>query len=379
MGKINWAVLKENKYVRNIYALTLGALFAFCLLEILLQVYNPIPFRIKSDRIVLKANQKIVLSNAKVSGLASVIVHQKNSLGFRGEDPPTDLDNYFSIFSVGGSTTECFYNTQGSDWPNILGNHLKKDFNNVWLNNAGLDGLSTFGELILMNDYVVKLKPKVVYFLVGVNDIEREDLRSYDQNILESEQFSFKNFLKKSEILQLAVNLERAWDAQRRGLISIKMNPRPLDQSETLEISVDQQQSVLNEQREKYLDDYKARLNALIKLCKDNDIEPVLITQPTLLGDAADPETGVLLANVKYKKFNGSLFWRVLELYNEVTRQTGEQAGIKVIDLAREMPKNSIYYFDPVHYTDAGSAKVADIVFNDSRDFLVQKFPQFKK
>ena len=59
---------------------------------------------------------------------------------------------------------------------------------------------------------------------------------------------------------------------------------------------------------------------------------------------------------------NGDLGWEVLELYNDVVRQRGREAGVLVIDLAREMPKNSTYYYDLMHYTNAGAALVADIV-----------------
>jgi hypothetical protein len=35
----------------------------------------------------------------------------------------------------------------------------------VWVNNAGLDGATTYRHPILMEDYVVKLRPQVELFL----------------------------------------------------------------------------------------------------------------------------------------------------------------------------------------------------------------------
>ena len=72
-----------------------------------------------------------------------------------------------------------------------------------------------------------------------------------------------------------------------------------------------------------------------------------------------------------------TLGWEVLELYNDVVRQRGREAGVLVIDLAREMPKNSAYYYDLMHYTNAGAALVADIVAAQLTPFLAKKFPAY--
>jgi len=46
-----------------------------------------------------------------------------------------------------------------------------------------------------------------------------------------------------------------------------------------------------------------------------------------------------------------------------------------VIDLAREMPKNSAYYYDLMHFTNAGAARVADLIDAQLTPFLARKFP----
>ena len=57
----------------------------------------------------------------------------------------------------------------------------QEDITKIWLNNAGLDGHSTFGHIILFKDYIVKLKPKIILFLVGANDVGRNE---YSDNAL---------------------------------------------------------------------------------------------------------------------------------------------------------------------------------------------------
>ena len=106
----------------------------------------------------------------------------------------------------------------------------------------------------------------------------------------------------------------------------------------------------------------------------------MLVTQPVLYGNNVDPTTGVNLAH-KFvaTDMDGATGWQVLELYNDVTRQVGHEQGVLVIDLARQMPKDSRYYFDLMHYTNAGAEKVADLVAAPLTPFLARKFPSYYK
>jgi len=109
-------------------------------------------------------------------------------------------------------------------------------------------------------------------------------------------------------------------------------------------------------------------------------MEPVFLTQPVLYGHGVDELTGINLAALKVAHdMNGDVGWEVLELYNDAVRQKGRETGVLVIDLARQMPKNSVYYYDLMHYTKAGAAQVADIVAAQLTPFLATKFPAYYK
>jgi hypothetical protein len=64
----------------------------------------------------------------------------------------------------------------------------------------------------------------------------------------------------------------------------------------------------------------------------------------------------------------------VVEIYNDITRQVGEEENLLVIELARKMPKSSKYFYDLMHYTNEGAAKVADIIYQDLAPYLRQKY-----
>jgi hypothetical protein len=54
----------------------------------------------------------------------------------------------------------------------------------------------------------------------------------------------------------------------------------------------------------------------------------------------------------------------VLELYNDVVRNIAAAHQVGLIDLKREMPKRTEYYYDLYHFTNAGCQKVAEIIYN---------------
>lgn len=165
---------------KNLKALLFGCVVALLLCEIVLRIYNPFATYTRHGKLVLPANQKTVFENKWISQLDKKINYSRNSLGFRGTEPVDSIHKLNSIITIGGSTTECRFLSDSTTWPFLLGEHLKDSIPNLWLNNAGIDGHSTFGHLLLLKEYVLKLKPKYVLFLTGVNDVETEQPVSFD-------------------------------------------------------------------------------------------------------------------------------------------------------------------------------------------------------
>lgn len=366
------------KFLKNLSVLAVSIFFSLIILELFLRVYNPIPTRIKGGKIILPINQVYNIKNDSIPGLDPVIKHTKNSLGFRGEEKPVDFDKSLSIIAVGGSTAEEYYVSDDKTWPYLLEQNLKNNFNNVWVNNAGLDGHSTFGHQILMEDYLINIKPKVIIYLVGINDIERSDLNTgFDNKLLRNSYASWKDWLsKKSEVVNLVFNFIRARNARQHGLSDTGFD---LSKTGTIALSAETMQSELLKQNA-YLPGYKDRLEKLIQTTRTNGIEPVLITQPLLWGVGKDPVTGLDLETAKINNArNGRLYWQIMELYNNQTRQVAAETKTVLVDLARQLPKSSEYFYDGIHYTNAGAAKIAGIVSADLKIYLKDKYNSFSK
>lgn len=362
------------KIYKNTLAVGIGLIIAFVLVELILRIFHPFDFRVKGSEIVLAANQEFMMANDFIPKLDDTIFHTKNSLGFRGEEPPKDWKNTTTMITVGGSTTECYYLSDDKTWQAEINRRLSPIVPNFWINNAGLDGHSTFGHEVLMRDYIVKLKPDYVLFLVGINDVATADFESFDRLAMKKiNTQSVGGFVKSlanySETIGLVFNFYRFYIAYEKGLLH---NNIEIEKLKTIEITEAKRTEILEKHQTEFLENYKNRLNNLVKICKDNGIQAVLITQPQIIGDTIDATTGTDLSKIEYQDMNGSTGWAVLELYNDVTRQVAENQNIKLIDLAQKLPKDSRYFYDFTHYTNEGAAKVGEIISEDLRTTTLQ-------
>lgn len=358
-----------KKLLGNLLVLGLGCLVAILLLEVFLRWAQPIPSRIKGDEIVLPHNRLYQFTNPGYAGLDSMITHRKNGLGFRGPNVPDAWDSSLTVMAVGGSTTECYLISDGNDWPALVGDELRPAYPQIWVNNAGLDGHSTFGHQLLLNDYILPLKPDLVLFLLGANEVGRTDLDQYDKAQLKQNLPAWKRTLYHSEIVNLVLNLQRAAKADALDLSHQYLDLQTLEHRPTDTLAVRTQ----IESDSTTLQSYHARIQRLIDSCRIHDIQPILITQPSLLGAGVDPDTQVDLATVDWQEGNGAAYWWRLEAYNQVLRETALQNDLLCIDLANLLPKRSLYFYDVIHYTNAGSKAVSKIIAEKLAAYLASQ------
>src|SRR3712207_5892098 len=124
--------------MRWVKILSLQAAIAFVLLEVLLRFYNPIGARVRGSDIVLPVNHVYRFDNGDaVRKLDRHTVHTRNSLGFRGPEPPRDFADRLTVVTIGGSTTESLFLNDGRTWTDAMARRLEPHFPRLWVNNAG--------------------------------------------------------------------------------------------------------------------------------------------------------------------------------------------------------------------------------------------------
>jgi lysophospholipase L1-like esterase len=335
-------------------------LFVVVALEALLHIYNPIPFRVRGNRIDLRRHQVFTVRIPGATKVDPVVQYRTNALGFRGPEPPADFDRHLSIVAIGGSTTGCFLLNDADTWPDQLHRRLGDRFPTLWTNNAGIDGQSTYGHLVLLRDYVSQIRPNVALFLVGLNDVALAAANWFDEKAsapaLTVRETLTEWFVSHTELVALAQNAWRARQAQRYGLATSEMRyaDLPVWTGHSGE---------LEERSRHFRPAFEQRVVELVRASRAARIEPVLITQPALYGEVADPSTGIDFSNRRVNDFaNGDEAWRALENYNDATRRVAERENVLLIDLARRLPRDSRYYSDLVHFSKTGAGEVAEIV-----------------
>ncbi|MEO5377097.1 MAG: SGNH/GDSL hydrolase family protein [Magnetococcus sp. DMHC-6] len=370
---------------KNMVALLIGLIVSFLIAEVVVRYFYADKIRIRGEKLSLARNLRMVIDNHTIPGLDPVVLHSKNSLGFRGPPLPEHPDAYYKIITVGGSTTESTYISDGKTWPDLLTKKIETNFKNIWLNNAGLEGHSTFGHKILLEDsFFREIHPQMILFLIGINDMRRSDLVIGDQRTLKQHdtpwielplEMQVRTILFQivdhSELSNFLLNLYRYLKAKRQGIIhhTIDVKQLPLQ-----ELPTQHYKEVLASNAE-LVTKYQERVLHLIHLSREMKSVPVFITQPSLLGCETDTDTGVNLAQVRVGQDNGCLRWQELELYNDALRKLSRQQSVYLIDLAKEFPHRSSYFYDFYHFNNAGSEAVANIISQRLHAILEKEIP----
>lgn len=363
-----------NKTIRKkLQAIGLGIFAGILLCEAVLRIYNPIPSSVKNGKLLLPANQHKIFTNNWISKLDKKIYYSKNSMGFRGPELPAQAQGLISLITVGGSTTECKYLSDSCTWPARLYEKLHKENPAVWLNNAGIDGHTTFGHLLLVKEYILKIKPRYVILMTGVNDVELDQPDEFDRMTEKkintgSAKLFLKSLVSHTELGRSFMNYYQLRVSYKKGLIHREINLKDLVDNPLPDSVITKK---LDSQKP-YLLAYHQRIDSIISICLRAGIIPILVTQPSLYGSYVDPVTNVSVGNNWFykdpKRENCLLMEKVLESYNDVLRSFTTKAA--VIDLAATMPKNSSYFYDFTHATNAGAEKMADLLFTELRKFI---------
>ena len=242
-------------------------------LEVALRIYNPFPFRVRGDRIVLPVHQSYTFTHEGAKKLDPVNHVTKNSLGFRGPEPPRDWSRWLTILTIGGSTTECLFLSDGKTWTDQLARRVAAVRPDAWINNAGLEGHSTFGHLVLLRDFVVSMRPSVAIFLIGTNDMSLASERPIDRALnpenLSAGHRALTFAADHSEIGAVAENLVRMARTHRAHLGDGELH---LAETKTRDVDDAAAARMLDDHQSKYLGDYARRIEAMLDLCRKNGI-----------------------------------------------------------------------------------------------------------
>ncbi len=347
------------KLTSKIFRWTLLILLA---VEITLHFYNPFIRKNTVDTYLIAPNRKVGMRNIAASNnLVQDITVSTNNLGFRGE--PLNEQKTKRIFCIGGSTTECPYLGDGEDWPNQLSKSLKTKDSNIWLNNAGLQGLNSDAYVNLIKKHILPLKPSTLIIMCGLEDINahnNDTKSSANENWL----LRFYHFLEIPKTIQSLISKPQVEDKN-----SVFHKYLDLPKSEQM-VMKDSQILYCIAKEQIALAHYQSNLQKVIDLCKEDHIQLILISQAILFGDEKDLVTNVDLGLVKTGNINGKTEALILKQFNKVTYELSQKNDVPFINLSARLPKDSRFFYDGYHFSNEGSAIVSDIIFNEIKDLV---------
>lgn len=299
-----------------------------------------------------------------------------NNYGFRHNDDINPERDEFSIYAIGGSTTQGYDYPYEESWCQVvekkLENHTNKPIN---VYNGGTAGAAMFDHIALLQNRVVHLDPDMVILFSGINDLNvllgDNNLHRFDDIHESSELVNWpKLLLGKSAIFRLAHNARKKFRSNTPLLKDIpEREHRPIPDSMPIQFSDHLLPPLMTEQLPLGKHDsvdfeyYKKMVTSFVGICKANDIPLVLMTQPTTW---TSKDTTLLKYHWMHKnkefKFPKEFMQGSMDKMNGDVTKIASTHEVPVIPLDQQMPKTGEYFYDDCHFTPKGSVFVGETV-----------------
>ena len=210
----------------------------------------------------------------------------------------------------------------------------------------------------MMKHVVPKVKPDMIVFLTGINDLglSLKPDRFYDGTPYEEVKPIYWVFTK-SRLLQILYSWKQVFSGEAvlvsQGHTNLVLKEMSQSESTFSEGFVDELISI---------NEYENNLREIIRLGREQNVKMLFMTQPTLFADNDKWSTvegkTAWLNNQEYY-ISARTVYRMLDVFNDKMIEVCEDENVEYFDLASYMPHDSRYYYDSVHFNDRGASFVA--------------------
>ena len=271
---------------------------------------------------------------------------------------------------LGASTTECRYVEEENRFPCQVGMLLEQGLNaKINSYNAARSGNHSLHSIDILLNKVLPVRPQVAIMMHNINDLvillyehsywHKNSARSVIIDINQEIVSNFFKILRDRYIPNLAAALHNlSHNVRLLSKSKQKSGPAPAQD----EFAALRNQQVVIDQA-KLAEEFEMNLQTFIYCCRARKITPVLMTMASRLKAVPDKVIGdgfkiqEAKMGLPYLKFK-----ELFDMFNDSIRQKAAGNNVLLIDLAREIPQEKEFLYDVVHYTDAGSRRVTEIV-----------------
>lgn len=360
----------KKAFFANIILFIISALICLFILELVLRIISSAnPFH---PALALRPYNKMRLC-VDLDGVSRAAIHSTNKWGMRGEEPPRDWNEYYTVVAIGGSTTQCFYLDDCKTWPYLLQGKLRQKYPKVWVGNGGLDGHTTRGHILFMKHVIAKIKPDAVILLTGINDLglslnadymmygsffERPNWRRW---ILAHSRLAQIGYIWKAIIFKNVTVVKKS--------MHHNFTPKPLGENSTL-LPDDFELSLPS------LEEYRKNIKEIIKIGRSLGVRVIFSTQPILFDDTQYwrniEGSFYWMKNMKYR-LSAATYWKFLDTFNKELLRICQDEDVECPDLASLIPHSGMYFYDSVHFNERGAEltadKIAEFIINSGMPF----------
>jgi lysophospholipase L1-like esterase len=366
------ARLRPVAYVLLVWLLLFGVT------EGLLRVWYPAPTRHYVWPPGLRVD--FLTSAAATPGVAGPGRFRTNSLGLRSDEPFADARRVVYVF--GGSTAADLYLDQEEGWVQRVQEGLNRipGQPRTWVGNLARPSLASVHNLIHFDRLLPELpRANLLVDLIGVNDLQLALKSSYLEPTPERNldwAFALRppegGVASRLATVRAVRFVWRTWQQARLGFVQTRDGAgyarlRECRQTAPLANLVD----VLPDLAPG-LEEYRRNLQALAERARAYGAPIVFLTQPTLWAkDMGASERSRLLAGgigpiktwcTHQRYYSPQALAAGMQAFNDVLRDVCRAPGMTCRDLAAALPPRAEYFYDDMHFSEAGAARVAELV-----------------
>jgi lysophospholipase L1-like esterase len=282
-----------------------------------------------------------------------------NRWGLRGGEPPGNWEEATTVLAVGGSTTVNFYLGDSLTWPAVAERELRGEWPDLWIGNGGVPAQSAATHDIFLREVVAPIGPDYVLFLVGANDMDVFLREGGGPEVLP--ELGPRAWLYgHSRLYQALYTAKKVLldDAEVvRETTDPPFSPRPIDASAPLP---DDLHAAMHDPGE-----YRRRIRRLIRTSREIGVVPVFLTQPLLYSDTPEWRSvagGSRWDGTRELPVSAADYARMVGALNGDLIAVCEEEGVHCFDLASRVPPQSTYFYDAMHFTEAGADLVGRLV-----------------
>lgn len=372
--------LISKKDIRGFFTITLPTLFVMAILvELALKWIAPVndPFeRYKNPEQLnslyiesqFKPNSRFTFEIEKrLPDMDSSVVFTTNNFGFRGDSLiHPKPENEYRIFIIGGSTTENLFIDDNWGFERKIQEKLQNSVQSkkVKVYNAGKSGDATPDHLSMLVHRINHLQPDLVVLFPGINDLNRL-LGGYDylhfpkptETLSNSTLQQIKFFLSNFQIVRRLINVINSEKPDARTSIFLKTNY----EDKVREVMA---LPLVDEMPKPDFDIYRRNLLSFVGAVKSQGTNLLLMTQTHTWSEEADDflKTNHWMTGVGQIRYPEQKLSQALAEMNGILVGIAAEEEIVLLDLEKEIPKTSEYFYDDCHFNKGGISKSAELI-----------------